>query len=145
MKAKLTEKDKADIVRLVGLGKAIAVLAEDFGVTEQAIRYTVKKAAKDAKKGKRFAAAAPLDADRALGEALDEFHGAPGSQHGPAAAQDPATLTGLCFPLPPAPTRRTQAAIKMRSAARDFMEEVMRDEITQALNEVFGRSQGADE
>jgi transposase-like protein len=43
MKAKLTEQDKADIVRLAAKGKAIAVLAEDFGVTEQAIRYTLKK------------------------------------------------------------------------------------------------------
>lgn len=46
---KLSETDKADIIRLVAGGKAIAVLAEDFHVSTQTIRNVVNKGKKDAK------------------------------------------------------------------------------------------------
>lgn len=49
MTGKLTETDKADIVRLVAAGKAIAVLAEDFHVSGQTIRNVVKAAKKSGK------------------------------------------------------------------------------------------------
>ena len=41
--AKLTGQDREDILRRVEKGVAVAVLAEEFKVSEQCIRTTVKK------------------------------------------------------------------------------------------------------
>lgn len=117
MKAKLTKEDKADIVRLAAKGKAIAVLAEDFGVTETAIRYTIKN--------NPLPKAAPVDSAPPAAPAP-----APLAPAAPAAAADPAQGHGC-------------ARKNFRAAAKELCESVMRDEITQALEEIFGKPEAA--
>jgi len=47
--ARLSDKDKADIIRRVQAGDAVAVIAVDFGCSEQTVRNTIKKAGKPSK------------------------------------------------------------------------------------------------
>jgi len=50
--AKLSQEDKADIVRRIGKGEAYAVIAQDFKVSEQTCRNVVAKDGKLGKPGK---------------------------------------------------------------------------------------------
>jgi transposase-like protein len=138
MKAKLTEQDKADIVRLAAKGKAIAVLAEDFGVSEQAIRYTLKKH-KGAKPLPPFE-----QPDRQLAADMDT-HYAGGGTIGP---ENPEDITrgaiqgkGLNLQLNVSTigeritTKLARSAF--RKAAQDLSQAMLRDELTEALAEFF--------
>jgi transposase-like protein len=140
MKSKLTEQDRADIIRLVGKGQAIAVLAEDFGVTEQAIRYTVKQGAKKAKiqapalEQAEGGVCGPLEAMRKDG--IDVLAGKTYTlktkeQH----EKDHNVETRRI--------NRLTARATLRAAVRDFCESELRDEIGLALAEVF--QQGVNE
>lgn len=145
MKSKLTPQNKADIIRLAGKGKAIAVLAEDFGVTEQAIRYTVKKGAAAAAKAEKAGKSGPAqDPDRQLAQDMDT-HYAGGGVIGP---ENPESITrgaisgkGLNLQVNVSTigeritTKLARSAF--RKAAADLSQAMLRDEITEAIAEFF--------
>lgn len=138
--AKLTDEDRADIVRLVGQGKAISVLAEDFRVSEQTIRNVVKQGAAAAKKAAR--AERPV----ADGNNNEDTHPASGGGIGP---ENPEAIkTGSPISGQPryikvdisATVERinTNAArSSFRKAVADLSQALLRDEITEALAEFF--------
>jgi transposase-like protein len=132
MRTKLTDQDKADIIRLVGQGKAIAVLAQDFKVSDQTIRNVVKKGLPKAKGGTlcgRKVKVHELPPAGAEGEPV--VVPVPSSQ-------EPRTISVRVSASDIAErVTTTVARAAFRKAAKDLSQAMLRDELTEALTEFF--------
>lgn len=137
--AKLTQQDKEDIVRRVAKGVSIAVLAEDFKVSEPTIRKAIKAAPKQGVKS---------SPDQALGEAMDEHFTSKSytlksaGQHAEGLFKNtmhPVNRLSIKLDTATLAERMTSkmARDNFRLAAKNLSQAMLRDELTEALNEFF--------